>query len=113
MTDNSTKVYNLLKRHIVPISLYKIADVLEVPVRSLQRSGDDEGILERIRAEIFEETGMIVVTNFTGTIMTDSPEVASEHIAQVWARVNNSYLSLQAMRKRIEMKMGKQMRLAL
>ena len=103
MDSVSRAIYDLVRFSGHALSNKEIARHLRMKNdRQLQGSGEEKGILERAREEIYNTYDLFLVTNFSGSILTHDPDLAEAYTEEVWKRSKRSFDNLRALRERIE-----------
>jgi hypothetical protein len=106
--NSSEQIYLLLRDKSKPVTNYEMAQYLHIKDdRQLQGAGEEPGILERARKYIYTNYGTFLVTNFSGSKLTQDPNEAEKYVRQVWVRSTKAFDSLMAMKKRIADKRNK------
>ena len=102
MNHISQQIFGYVSNRTAPVTNEDLAEILNIrDKRELQGSGDDSGILERAREDIFREHRLFLVTNFSGSMIVKTADEAEDYVRQVWARAAKSFESIRAMKQRI------------
>lgn len=108
MRSSSQQIYNYINHRSVPVTNEDLALILNLhDKRDLQGAGNDEGILERAREDIFREYGVFLVTNFSGSMIVRDADEAEAYVQQLWVRAAKSFESIRAMKQRLSDARGK------